>query len=131
MSTGSPGIRRMSAKMITDAMKSTATVCPERDRTKRSIVPPRRGASPPSDARRTLLACLSLPPPAARLRRHAGARSDKASPRWLAKYHKHGEATGHGLEQPLCGVGDRWGAIDPGAGHLVPAAGRGVSGAGG
>src|SRR5687767_12489448 len=114
MSTGSPGIRRMSAKMITDAMKSTATVCPERDRTKRNIGPPRP--------------CL---PPAVRLRRQAGARSDKASPRWLAKYHKDSEATGHGLEQPLCGVGGRWGAIDPGAGHLVPAAGRGVSGAGG
>src|SRR5687768_1614128 len=131
MSTGSPGIRRMSAKMITDAMKSTATVCPERDRTKRNIGPPRRGRCP----RPTLVArlwrappCL---PPAVRLRRQAGARSDKASPRWLAKYHKDGEATGHGLEQPLCGVGDRWGAIDPGAGHLVPAAGRGVSGAGG
>jgi hypothetical protein len=37
MRTGSPGIMRMRAKMITDTVKSTASVCPTRERTKRTI----------------------------------------------------------------------------------------------
>src|SRR5687767_13813346 len=91
-------MRRMMAKMITDAMKSTATVCPERERTNFNMALPRRA--------------------------NCGTRQA------VAKYHKPGEATGHGPDRSLCAFRRRCGAVDPGERDLFGAAGGRVSGAG-